>query len=75
MGVACSKKEIVSLLSKDVPKPQRRVAMKALETVIGPCPMVVSFCIDPGTALLSLENGRFPIFQPHFAMTLLRKAE
>lgn len=49
--------------------------MKALEIVFRLCPMVVSCCIDPGTALLRLENFRFPIFQPHFAMTLPRKAE
>lgn len=33
--------------------------------------MIVSCCIDLATALLSSENGRFPFFQPHFAMTLI----
>ena len=45
--------------------------MKATETAVRPCPMIVSCCIDLGTAPISSENGRFPFFQPHFAMILL----
>lgn len=45
--------------------------MKATETAVRPCPMIVSCYIDLGTAPLSSENGRFPFFQLHFAMTLL----
>lgn len=63
-------REIVPLL-RDNPETQRRVAMKATETAVRPCLMIVSYCIDLGTAPFSSENGRFPFFRPHFAMTLL----